>query len=140
MPKPIPSEKGIVLYIVLVSILAALVIAGSILNLILSQTRFSQHETNRTQAYYAALAGANYGFDRLRSNSQPSCWGAPYPKTHCIYKTGGSCPGDPDDASCGFIDNSLPVTISRVVITVDGFGTSGMLKINSKAIYNTTAP
>jgi hypothetical protein len=67
MPKLPSSRNGVVLYMVLVSILAAMVIASSILSIILSQARLSLHETNRVQAYYAALAGANYAIEKLRT-------------------------------------------------------------------------
>ena len=132
MPNSILNKKGMVLYMVLASILVALVLASSILNLILSQASFSRHEVKRVQVYYSALAGANYAFERLRSGSQgpdksPPCWPAPpagatYDTTRCIYKTGvtgtGICPAAP--GSCDLIDDSLPRSVSQVAITLCG--------------------
>jgi len=141
------GKKGMVLYMVLASILVALVLASSILNLILSQSRFSHHQTSRVQAYYAALAGANYAFERLRSGNQPSCWPASpsTDTTHYICKSVGSCTAGP----CDLNDDSLPHSVSQVNITVCGTcapptccgtGPSGTLKISSKATYTYTPP
>lgn len=88
-------NKGVVLYIVLVSILAALVIASSILNLLLSQTRFSQHGTSRVQAYYAARAGLNYALEQLRIGGSPaSGW-------YYTNPADNSCPANAADCTAG---------------------------------------
>jgi len=112
------GKKGMVLYMVLFSILVALALASSILNIILSQASFSRHEISRVQAYYAALAGANYAFERLRSGNQPSYWQASDTTNtnHCICRTGGTCtypypdgstPHTCDSAQGDIIDDNL---------------------------------
>jgi hypothetical protein len=135
MPKLLINKKGIVLYMVLVSILAALVLASSILNIILSQSSFSHHEASRVQAYYAALAGANYALERLRSGNEPSCWSTSGTYTRKICRSGGTCT-DP----CDPIDDTLPRIISQITIDVGGTGPGGTLKISSKATYTYTPP
>ena len=124
-----------VLYMVLVSILVALTLASGILNLILSQASFSHHEVSRMQAYYAALAGANYALERLRSGNEPSCWPTSGDYTRKICRSGGTCTD-----SCDPIDDSLPRIISQITITVGGTGPGGTLKISSKATYTYTPP
>jgi Tfp pilus assembly protein PilX len=107
MPKLPSSRNGVVLYMVLVSILAAMVIASSILSIILSQARLSLHETNRVQAYYAALAGANYAIEKLRTGN----W---------TYNTSSdnSCPVNVNDCNaggCPLKDTAFPNTINQTV-------------------------
>ncbi len=157
------GKKGMVFYLVLVSIIVALVLASAILNIILSQATFSRHQASRVQAYYAAMAGANYAFEKLRSGNQPSYWYRPSPDpnvtyTHCICRSAPfntctypdstihTCATDQGD----IIDDVLlfvPPTssdprrhsaVSQVAITVGGTGPGGTLKISSKATY--TAP
>jgi Tfp pilus assembly protein PilX len=124
-----PDKKGMVLYLVLVSILVALVLASAILNLLLNQARLSHHEQSRVQAYYAAMAGANYAFARLKTGNQSDCWYNPSTKSPNTYYTNNICKSPPSPcissdhptaASCVLIDDSLPHSISQVAITVCG--------------------
>jgi Tfp pilus assembly protein PilX len=163
MSNSMSGKKGVVLYLVLASILVALVLASTILNLILNQARFSHHEVSRVQAYYAALAGANYAFEGVRSGNPPSCWlPSSTTTTHYICKTGGTgacaTPG-----SCDLTDDKLPLSVSQVAISLCGTSDPSLpcclanprtctenaccdtwpantLKIASKAIYTYTTP
>lgn len=112
-------QKGVILYMILVSILITVVIAGIILNIITNQARFSHHEVSRIQAYYAAMAGVNYAIERLRSG----CWTSSSAFTRYICRSNTdpqlcstSC--DPCATTCSPIDDSLPASISLVVISV----------------------
>jgi Tfp pilus assembly protein PilX len=141
MPKLLINKKGIVLYMVLVSILAALVLASSILNIILSQSSFSHHEASRVQAYYAAVAGVNYAIERLRTG----CWTGSIPTRYicrsntspqvCSTTFCDSCA----NTSCNPIDDNLPAIIQRVDISVsDASGNPPSRTISAKAIYTYT--
>ncbi len=131
------ERRGVILYMVLVSILVAVIIASSILNIILSQSRFTYHETSRVQAYYAAMAGLNYAFDNIRSGTNPSCWYVPSSSsyTHYIYKTGAT--------GCD-INDTLPSSILQVAVTVSpGTGPGNTLPsatLSAKATYTYIAP
>ncbi len=63
------SKEGVVLFMVLCVLLVVASLTTVILNLISSHARLTYHQTGRIQAYYAALAGVNYGFDKLRTGS-----------------------------------------------------------------------
>jgi len=67
------NKKGIVLFIVLGTLLVVVSLATVILNLVLNHAQFTQHQTNRIQAYYASMAGINYGLEKLRIGL-PSGW------------------------------------------------------------------
>lgn len=66
MFKPSFRERGVALYLVLMTVLIVAVLAGVILTIILSQARLSYHQIGRTRAYYAALAGMNLAMENLR--------------------------------------------------------------------------
>ncbi len=61
------NKKGLILLIVLGTLLIVAILATVILNLILSHTRLTYHQTSRIQANYAAMAGVNYGLEQLRT-------------------------------------------------------------------------
>ena len=63
------NKKGIVLFMVLGTLLVVVSLATVILSLILSHSRLTHHQTSRIQAYYAVLAGMNYGLENLRTGS-----------------------------------------------------------------------
>lgn len=94
------KKKGIVLLIVLATLLVVVILAAVILNLVLSHTQFTQHQTNRIQAYYASMAGINYGLEKLRIGL-PDGW------------TSASCP-PPGGCSMTFQNNDFnpPVLIN----------------------------
>ena len=62
-------KKGVVLFIVLGMLLVVASLATVILSLILSHSRLTHHQTSRIQAYYASMAGINYGLEKLRTGS-----------------------------------------------------------------------
>jgi hypothetical protein len=135
MFKRIAGNKGVALYMVIASIMIALVFAGIMLNLLLSQSRFSLHSSSRLQAYYAALAGANYAFEMFRTATWSET--GPY-ANHGICQAITATP--PADCTvCDIAEPNLPGTIACVNIVVDGStGPQGTLRIRSTAVY--TAP
>ena len=68
MIRTIFKRKGAVLFIVLGTILIVMILANIILNIMLSQSRLTQHQVSRIQAYYASLAGMNYALEEIRIN------------------------------------------------------------------------
>ncbi len=62
-------KKGIVLFLVLGTLLVVVSLAALMLSLILSHARLTYHQTSRIQAYYAAMAGINYGLEKLRTGT-----------------------------------------------------------------------
>jgi len=81
------DKKGIVLLLVLGTILVVVILGGVILNIMLNQSRITEHEVRRIQAYYAALAGVNFALEQCRVGN----WQA-YPGANnrgCINCTGG---------------------------------------------------
>ena len=117
---------------VIASILIALVFTGIILNLVLSQGRFSLHSASRIQAYYAALAGANYASEMFRTG----VWSTSSSQDHAICQ---SLASPPPGCSCDIEEPVLPGTIQCIDIETDGTtGPSGTLRIRTTATY--TAP
>ncbi|MCM8791624.1 MAG: hypothetical protein NC826_00490 [Candidatus Omnitrophica bacterium] len=61
------SNKSVALVYVLGVLVAMMAIASLIITIFLSQFRLSHHHTSRMQAYYAAMAGINYAFEKVRT-------------------------------------------------------------------------
>jgi Tfp pilus assembly protein PilX len=88
------GSKGIMLFIVLVSLLIVTMVINIILGFIVSHYQFTMHMVGRSRAYYAAMAGLNYTFEMLRSGAWPvpgsgsvyACMhGAIDPSVSCTY-------------------------------------------------------
>ncbi len=63
------GKRGVILLIVIGTILLVSVLAAVILSIITSQSRLTQHQISRIQAYYAAMAGGNYAMENLRTGN-----------------------------------------------------------------------
>lgn len=63
------NQRGVALLMVLTTILVVVILANIILNMALSQTRFTRHQISRVQAYYAAQAGINIALENLRNGT-----------------------------------------------------------------------
>lgn len=63
------KEKGAALYIVLATVFIVVALANIILNVVLSQSRFTHHQVSRIQASYAAKAGMVYALEQLRTGN-----------------------------------------------------------------------
>ncbi len=59
---------------VLAILFGVILMSGVVLNLITSQSKLTDHQVKRMQAYYAAQAGMNYGFEQLRIAAVGSPW------------------------------------------------------------------
>ena len=127
------GEKGIALFMVLGTILIAVVLANVMLAMISSHGRLTHHQVSRIQAYYASQAGVNYANEMLRSGAWNSA----------------SCPA-PNGCLLSALDanfvSDFPHIISDVKIILLTPGTStcpatldaGTVCINATAIYTYT--
>jgi Tfp pilus assembly protein PilX len=86
------TKKGIALFMVLGTLLVVVILAFIMLNIILSHSRLTQHQVNRIQAYYAAMAGINYALEQLRIGA----WTFNNPNNSCQDPVGCNLPPDPD--------------------------------------------
>ena len=99
------TNRGVVLFMVLSTILIVVALANIILVLITSQFRLTHHQVSRIQAYYAAQAGMNYALEMLRDGTWNSA-SCPSP-TSCLLSV-----LDPD------FRDTFPHTISDVSIII----------------------
>ncbi len=83
------NKKGIILYMVLGTILVVFVLANVISIIVITQTRFTEHQFNRVRAYYSALAGIT--FARHMLSLGVADWTPPAATQPKIIKT--ICPG-----------------------------------------------
>ena len=84
------DKKGVVLLLVLGTTLIVVILANVLLNIMLNQSRITEHEIRRIQAYYATLAGMNYALEQCRTGN----WG-PSPGANsrgCINCSGSGVP------------------------------------------------
>jgi hypothetical protein len=105
-----------VLFVVLGVIIFAVILGSVVLNIVLSNTALSRKHVGRVQAYYAALAGMNYGYERLSRNDDSTNWPMPASGTHYTnYICNSSfhpCPGYVVN------DETLVRGIRQIAITV----------------------
>ncbi len=105
-----------VLFVVLGVIIFAVILGSVVLNIVLSNTSLSRKHVGRVQAYYAALAGMNYGYERLSRNDDPTHWPMPASgltyTNHICNSAFHSCPDYVVN------DETLVKAISEIEITV----------------------
>lgn len=123
----INNKKGIVLFIVLATIFIVILLGNIILSIMSSQSRLTHHQVSRIQAYYSAMAGANYAFDKLRRADDLTNWPIPAAAgtySHCLCRTlVGNCGvGGP---ACDMADGTIPNSVQWVLISVAGNGVAG---------------
>lgn len=115
------SSKGVILFVVLTVIVFAVILGGVVLNIVLSNTSLSRKHFSRVQAYYAAVGGMNYGYERLRRNDDPANW--PMPAAAATY-TNYICNNAYHTCSgAAYIvvnDETLVKAIRSIAITVSG--------------------
>lgn len=104
MLKRLIENRGVALFMVLVTILMVLVLANVVLSLVANQNRLAHHEISRMQALYAAQAGMVYALEKLRNGQ----W---------VY--GVNCPsGTPCEAPPGGDAGFVPYVVNnRAYIT-----------------------
>jgi len=137
------NNKGIALFIVLMTVIISIILANIVLGLMLTQNRLSHHTVSRIQAYYAGLAGVRYANEMIRTgvwtaaNSKlPTDSGSPVgtgSNTKCYLL----CPTSSCTSStCTVLtaDSALPPTINSVTITV-GESQSKAITSNGSTTY-----
>jgi type II secretory pathway component PulK len=63
------GKKGVVLLLVVGVVFVVLILAAVVLSTMDQLSRQTHHRASRIQAYYAALAGMNYGYEMLRTGA-----------------------------------------------------------------------
>jgi hypothetical protein len=99
------KSKGVVLFIVLVTVMVVVLLANIAFIIIASQTRLTHHQISRIQGYYAALAGVNYAYRMLflQQWSFPATGASPVDYSLC--RTG-----------CDINEPDLPIQVNNVQI------------------------
>ncbi len=69
MVNPTVPKRGALLFIVIMTIVVAVILGNVILNMMLSQGRLSLFELRRIQAKYASMAGINWAYQNLRTEN-----------------------------------------------------------------------
>lgn len=103
------KNKAVAMLVVLGTLIIIFVLAGTILVITSSQSRFVHHQVSRIQAYYAAMAGFNYAYERLYTGA----WSIPppgSPVTYSICRSAGF--------GCTYVESFLPHTVSRINISI----------------------
>lgn len=117
-------KKGAVLFMVLGTVLIAVILANIILGFILSHYRFTYHQTSRVKAYYAALAGMNLARENLRT-------GAWETGTYTLCKS-----------NCDVNDSDIPYNVTITISDPNPVGTNPVgirpIKITTNYTYTET--
>jgi Tfp pilus assembly protein PilX len=98
------KNRGVALFVVLVTIFVVIILANIALNLMISQSRFTHHKVIRIQAEYAAWAAINYANEMLRLRTTNPLLG--WDSSSCPALTGG----------CPLADANFPASITAVNI------------------------
>ncbi|MFH0791140.1 MAG: hypothetical protein V2A64_05860, partial [Candidatus Omnitrophota bacterium] len=116
------EKKGVALFLVLAILFGVILLSGVVLNLITSQSKLTDHQVKRMQAYYAAQAGINYGFEQLRLNNPNWLTDTATSRT---FRICGSVYGAANSAECttggnvgNITDDTFPPIINFVSITI----------------------
>ncbi|MCM8800258.1 MAG: hypothetical protein NC900_06010 [Candidatus Omnitrophica bacterium] len=114
------SNRAVAIFLVLSMVMVVIIFANLILIIFSSQSRLSQHQISRTQAFYAGMAGINYALEKLRSGE----WSVA--STYSICASG-----------CSVQERDFPHTIKRVVISIGSFGSgpNNTAKVKAKVYY-----
>lgn len=122
-------QKGTVLVLTLGVILVVVALSVIIISYLLSQSRLTKHQVDRTKARYAAQAGITYALEMLRTNQDG--W-VPTPGSSLKKKI---CPqqyNNPSDP-CHVVDPDMPY---NVTITIGGTGgVYGTTPVNATVDY-----
>jgi len=96
------------------------VLAGVIMNITLSHFELTRHKVQRIRAYYAALAGMNLAFEKLRI--QDSGWNVT--SSHTLCKSG-----------CDVTDADIPYPVAINITKTDAVNYTVNITVN----YTTTS-
>lgn len=109
------NSRGVALYLVLAILLLVVILANVSLSLISSQSKLSNHQAKRIQAYYAGQAGMNYALEMMRvGDAQWLTTTATGPLTLYMCREAGSAPCNPPNVT----ESSLPASIRYVKIDI----------------------
>jgi len=110
------QNRGVAVFIVLSVIISVIIFANIVLSIIANQSRLTHHKVSRIQAHYAAMAGVNYAYEKLRLGDPnwptPTAGNSPYQAQLCNGCVPG--PGNLRDID----EPDLPPSVTSVVITV----------------------
>ncbi len=107
------KKKGIVLIIVMGIMIAIVFLALGVSYVLSQQARVAEHKIKRMRAYYAAMAGVVYAFDKLRNGTNPD---------KASFKIGNGIYGYPSGGLKVKIakkDNKGPDGTDKIDVTVD---------------------
>ncbi len=134
------NKKGVVLLIVLGTLLVVVSLATVVLSMMLSHYRLTHHQTSRIQAYYAALAGVNYGLENIRTGGYTLT-------TSCATTSCCSSPCTMSFADGDFKPSILVSPANGVLITIIPYGSTGCTAspgnttcVSAKATYTYANP
>lgn len=123
MLTPLHNRSGMALYLVLAVLIVVVLIAGSFLNFILSQSTLTQHQVSRAQAYYAARMGMNYAIEMLRQND--TNWNSNSSFNRTICRSG-----------CDKNETDFPAAVNNITIFVGDVNiTTNIRPINISVNY-----
>lgn len=114
------KEKGVVLYITLVSLILISTLASFMLKNIISQSVYSTARLNRISAFYAVRSALHYGYDRLIYND--TAWTTPGVHQICNSNL-GPCPPTSTPLA-------LPQVVRSITVRVTPVGTNLTLSAN----------
>ncbi len=108
------NKRGVAMYLVLGVLLVVVILTNVVLSLISSQSKLTNHQVRRVQAYYAAQAGINYALEQLRlgNASWTPTTASSITQYLCRSTASPPCPS----GSPAVVDPSLPNSINSVTI------------------------
>jgi len=98
------DKRGVVLFIVLMTIVIVSTLASVVLSIMVSQARLTHHQASRIQAYYASQAGVNYAIEMLRIGP-PTGWTVGTCTSGCWWTF-----SDGDFRPSSILNNSVQIT------------------------------
>lgn len=127
------NTRGVALFFVLAILFMVMMLANLVLNLINSQSRLTNHQVRRIQAYYAAQAGTNYAFEQLRLGNNTWLTNSSSSKSFRICGGNYSAANPSLCSGNNLTEPSFPPLINYVNITVGPLGS--LRPINATVNY-----
>jgi Tfp pilus assembly protein PilX len=135
----IGRKDGVVLLFVLATLLVVISLIIATLSMILSHSRLTVHQVERTKAYYAALAGINLANEQIRIGT----WAPATTTSYCLCSASTCLATGAASAYCNgraanIVDGDIPYNVRIDVYNTGSSPDGSGRKITSSVDYTSS--
>jgi Tfp pilus assembly protein PilX len=130
------SKDGVVLIFVIGTLLIVVSLVTATLSMILSHSRLTTHQVERTKAYYAGLAGLNLGCEMVRQGTWVKSIRCLCNAATCPAIGTGYCNGRAADVVDSEIPYNVKIQIYDPGSSTDGIGRQIIASVDYTSAYS----